>query len=158
MGISDPVWNCDDHMKERIGRTDREEMGPQAVFVDAISEAALVCAKRSREKTRLLEQPLRTAIAVVEAFGEQLLESIDALALAPQQVVEAQHLGHEAGADAERRRGAGRGGFHGRGVQNHLALAGRDTPWRRGEAPVKTVIEPVSSHQLRRRVLERTTK
>ena len=126
------------------------------MLVDSLTKTALVNAECSSEKTRLLEQARRTAVAVVEALDQQRLESIDALTLPPELIVETHHLGDETRTHLERRHNPGGHGFISRRVKHDLAVPRRQPAWRRSQACVKAVVELVPRDELRRRTAERT--
>ena len=92
---------CASGLRRRLGEQPRRA-GVCSSQAPLARDAPFVVAKRAGEKARLREQPLGAAIldvAAAERLGDQLLEPLDVLRLAPQLIVEAQHLGDEAWAD-----------------------------------------------------------
>ena len=69
-----------------------------------------------------------------ELLGQELLEAGDGAPVAPQRVVERQHLGHQARTHRERRREAGGVGGHRPAAQDHFAIEGREQVRRRRQA------------------------
>ena len=126
------------------------------MLVDSLAKTAFVRAECGGEKTRLLEQSRRAAVAVVEALDQQRLESIDALTLPPELIVETHHLGDKTGTHVERRHDPGGHGFISRRVKHDLAVPRRQPPRRRRQTRVKAVVELVPCDELRRRTPERT--
>jgi hypothetical protein len=128
------------------------------MFVDGVAEAPFVGPKCRRQKARLVQQARCASIGVVEALDEQLLESIDALTLPPELIVEAEHFGDEARTHVKRRHRSGSDGFVSRRVQQDLALAWRQAPWRLSEPGMETVVELVTRDQFRHGPTEHATK
>jgi len=110
-----------------IARRFRDEPRAQRVLIGRarFRDAALVVANAAAKKGRLPPQPHGRAIVVrpADRLANELFEPRDLLLLAPEVVVEAQHLGDEPGAKAERQFGAGRGVSCGR-VHEDIALDG----------------------------------
>ena len=110
------------------------------VALAGLGHTPLVIAKRAGEKARLDPHSLRRPIHIVRAEGflDQLLESFDLLRLTSKLVVEAQHLGDEAGPEPEGQLAARRRGACG-GLRHDVALERRQPPrWIR-----QTTVKPV---------------
>ena len=114
-GIGNPVGDRDHDRRGPATPTIDDQAFPQGVLVAGArgGHAALVGAKGRRQHPRLLQHPLGAAIEfgiAPQRLFEQLLEARDLLALTPKLIVEAEHLGDQAGtqlahgrrADAER--------------------------------------------------------
>ena len=99
--IRDPVSDGDNDVADRIGRWLGHEPFTERVLVASarIAHPTLVLAKRPGQKPRLLPQALGGPIGVVQAerLVDQLLEPLHLLRLAAQMIVEAEHLGDQAG-------------------------------------------------------------
>src|SRR5262249_46251801 len=104
------------------------------MLVDSLAKTAFVYAECGSEKTRLLEQARATPVAVIEALNQQRLESIAALTLPPELIVETHHLGDETRTHLERRGNPGRHGFVSRRVKHDLAVPRRQPMRRRSQA------------------------
>ena len=105
-GVGDPVGDGDDDVADRVGGGLGDQPLAQRVLVAAarFAHAALVVAERIGEEPRLDPHPLRRAVDIVgaERLVDQLLEPLHLLRLAPELIVEAQHLGDQSGPEPER--------------------------------------------------------
>ena len=154
--IRDPVGDGDDDVPDRIGRGRVDQAIAQRVLVDRRRRraAALVAPIHGGEKARLAQHPLGAAIELGvarEALLQQLFEPRHALSLPPQLVVEAHHLGHEAGPQRKRRRRAGGGRFVRGRAHHHLALGRRQTPRRIRQARAQPIVELLARDEIRQR-------
>src|SRR5262245_9720672 len=108
-GVRNPVGNRDDEVPKGLPRRLAYQMLAQKVFVAraALENATLVPAKRAREEAGLRQQLLEAAVVPIGAskrVRHEFFKSVDPLRLSTQLVVEAHHLGDEAGANLERQR------------------------------------------------------
>ena len=102
----------------------------------------------SGEKPRLLHQPHRAAVVVsLQPLDDQLLEPLDGLTLPPQLIVEAHHLGDEAGTHVERRRLSVGNRSRPPTCSRTLALARRQHPPRRRQPRVEVRVQLVARHE-----------
>ena len=127
VGIGDPVGNGDDDVADRIGGGFGDQPLAQRVLVAAagLAHAALVLAKRLGQKPRLRPHPRgrrgrRSSRA--ERLVDQLLEPVDLLRLAAQLIVEAQHLGDEAGPELKRQLAAAAAAARAARLRDDVAL------------------------------------
>ena len=148
------IGHRDNHPPDRPRARLFEQTRAQAVLVEraVLREARFVGAERRHEKARLLQQPPRAAIdlrARFERAADQPLEVVDAAMLAPQRVVERQHLRNQAGADLERRRIAARHRIRRRALEQHLARVVVQQRRRIAQPIVEGAIQPATRHDLR---------
>ena len=106
--VRNPVGDGHDDAPDRIGERLADQLLTQQVFVTTarFANAALVLAERGSQKPRLLTHPPDAAIDLrvcpVERTFYERFEPRHLLRLPAQLIVEAQHLGHQAGTKLER--------------------------------------------------------
>ena len=146
VGIGNPVGDRDDDVTSGIGGLGRDQAVAQRVLVDkaAGGKPPFVRTKNGGQKSRLLDRPRRAAIEIDvgrEAVRQQLLESGDCLALAPQLIVEPHDFGDKAGPQVKRRVNTRLGR---RRANDRLALVPRKPSRRRCEALAEPVVQFVA--------------
>jgi hypothetical protein len=153
--FGDPVGDRHDDVPHRVARRLGDQPLAQRVLVAAgrLGDQPLVFAKRAGEELRLHAHPPRGAIELVaaERTVDQLFEPLHLLRLAPQLIVEAQHLGHEAGAQLKRQFGRPRRSPARRRLRHDVALERGEAARRAVEARVQPVVQLVARHGVDRR-------
>ena len=152
LGVGDPVRDGDDDVTDGSAGGTGDELLAQGVLVAAarLAHPALVVAKRAGEKAGLDPHALGRPIEFVgpERLVDQLLEPVHLLRLAPELIVEAQHLGDQPGPQLERQLVAVRGGGARRRLGHDVALD-RAQPARRLREPgVQAVVHLVAGHDV----------
>ena len=117
-------------MARRRTQRDLDQAGAQQVLVESAADFCprFVLRKRLRDETRLLEHPLRAAIArdlSADRLLDQLAETLDCLRLTAKLVVELDHLGDQTWPDPKRQIGRRLCRMNGGCLRDRFALVGR---------------------------------